>query len=380
MQAGGLSLTRFRNELDARISRVTALMRDCGLRGLLIYSDAGNAGNVRYLTNYRPFFGVSLLLVRDDGEQILVNTFNWDAPRARLASGIKRVDSGFDTATLAVKALQTLGLATGDPIGIVGLNLIPHRLYCEIFEGGGRLAPSDLQADYELLRLIKTSFEQEMLREAARVTDGAIEAAMSQIQAGATEAEIAALVEYRMKKAGADGFAFPASVASGANTEKPVSLATSKRLERGDLVMMDVGATWEGYAADVTRTFVVGEPDDRQREIFNAVTQALNAATDAVVPGLPANELHRQAVDVLARHDLDRFFTHRVGHGIGLETSLEAPDLQRDDTPLQEGMTFCLEPGVYIPRFGGIKIEDDIIVGPTGPEVISKSTRELVSV
>ena len=144
--------------------------------------------------------------------------------------------------------------------------------------------------------------------------------------------------------------------------------------------MMDVGATWEGYAADVTRTFVVGAPSERQRDVYGAVAEALRTATGAVRPGVPANNLHHAAVDVLKRHGVDHYFTHRVGHGIGLETSLEAPDLQRDAMPLQEGMTFCVEPGVYIPGFGGVKIEDDIIVTADGADVISTSTRELVSV
>jgi Xaa-Pro aminopeptidase len=370
---------QFTKELDGRLFRVTSLMKDLGLRGLLIYSDAGNAGNTRYLTNYRPFFGVALLVVRDDGERILVNTFNWDAPRARLASGTDRIESGFDTASLAVRALDALGLGPTASLGLVGSNLIPYQVHAAVF-AGVRTEPADVQASYENLRLVKSTFEQDMLRQAAAMTDEAISSAMAEAGAGVTEADLAAVIEYRMKKAGADGLAFPASVASGPNTEKPVSLPTARRLERGDLVMVDAGATWEGYAADIARTFVVGEPNDRQREVCAAVAAALCAAMDRVEPGLPANMLHSAAVDALAAHGLDSYFTHRIGHGIGLETSLEPPDLQRDSIPLQSGMTFCIEPGVYIPGFGGIKIEDDVIVGEAGAEVISKSTRELVSV
>ena len=367
----------FQTELNARLTRVTSLMKDRGLRGLLIYSDAGNAGNSRYLTNYRPFFGVALLVVRDDGEQILINTFNWDAPRARLASGIDRVESGFDTASLALAALKALGLGPEAPLGLVGSNLIPYQVHSAIFSARTQVA--DVQTSYERLRLLKSPFEQDMLRQAATITDQAISSAMAQAGVGVAEAELGALLEYQMKKAGADGLAFPASVASGPNTEKPVSLPTSRRLEPGDLVMVDVGATWEGYAADITRTFVVGEPTDRQREVYGAVTEALAAAKEAVEPGAPANGLHSAAVDVLAAHGLDRYFTHRVGHGIGLETSLEPPDLQRDAGLLEPGMTFCIEPGVYIPRFGGIKIEDDVIVTEAGAEVISNSSLELLT-
>jgi Xaa-Pro aminopeptidase len=367
-------------ELNNRLARVVEIMHDLQIRGLLIYSDAGNAGNVRYLTNYRPFFGLALLVLRNDGERILVNNFNWDAPRARLGSDLDRIYSGFDTGRLTAGAVDALGLAASDPLGIVGADLMPFELHEAIFETGGRPPPVDARAPYERLRLVKSPVEQEMLRQAAAVTDAAIAATVRKARAGISELELAAFVEYEMKRGGADGFAFPASVASGPNTEKPVSLPGSRRLEPGDLVMLDVGATCEGYCADVTRTFVVGEPSSRQREVYEVVADALAQATQAAQPGVPAAELHRIAVEVLAAHDLDRYFTHRAGHGIGLETSLEAPDLQRHDTPLEPGMTFCIEPGVYIPGFGGIKIEDDVIVGSHGPEVISNSGRELVSV
>jgi len=379
MDAENLS-GRLRSDLEARRERVVRLTRERGLRGLLVYSDAGNAGNVRYLTNYAPLFGTSILLVRDDGEQILLTTFNWDAPRARLASGVERIDSGFNTGDLVIHALGDLGLETGDLLGLVGANEIPHVLYDALTEHGSRPDPIDVQADFENLRLIKSPVEQELLKRAAAATDDAINAVLSEARAGATELELAALAEYHMKKAGAEGLAFPASIASGPNTEKPVSLPSARALQPGDLVMMDVGATWEGYSADVTRTFVVGVPSQRQREIYAIVSHALEGVTQTVRPGVAANELHRAAVRALDEHDLAGYFTHRVGHGIGLETSLEAPDLQRDERPLRPGMTFCVEPGVYIPGFGGIKIEDDIVVGTDGPEVISHARRDLVSV
>lgn len=377
--AGEGTTRDFRAELELRLTRATAIMQVNDVQGLLIYSDAGNAGNVRYLTNYRPFFGCALLVLRQDGEQILVNSFDWDAPRARLASGVERVYSGFDSGDLVQKALSDLGLAGGAQLGLIGANLIPFELYSTVFDHETR-RPVNLHREYEELRLIKSAFEQEMLRGAASITDAAIGAVQAEMRAGTSEQELAASVEHHMKQAGADGLAFPASVASGPNTEKPVSLPTSRLLEPGDLVMVDVGATWEGYSADITRTFVVGSPSERQSEIFNAVAGALRAATSAVRPGLPANELHRIAVENLATYGLAQYFTHRVGHGIGLETSLEAPDLRRDSAALRPGMTFCIEPGVYIPEVGGIKIKDNVIVGMDGPEVISHASRDLVSV
>jgi Xaa-Pro aminopeptidase len=368
-----------RDELERRLQRVLLLIHDRGVRGLVIYSDAGSSAGVRYLTGYRPFFGGSILVLRDDGERVLVNTFNWDAPRAKQLSGIDRVVSGFDSGGLVAGALDELALGSDARLGLAGSDIIPFALYSHLF-GETRPVPASLDAPMEELRLIKSAWEQEMLRRAATVTDAAIDGAIAQAHAGMTEHELAAQLEYRMKRAGADGLAFPAAVASGPNTERPVSLPTDRRLQAGDLVMVDVGATWEGYAADITRTFVVGAASERQRELHGSVSAALRAAIDVVRPDTPANAVHVAAVEALAGDGVDQYFTHRVGHGIGLETSLERPDLQRDDVLLRPGMTFCVEPGVYIPGFGGVKIEDDLIVGDHGAEVISSTSRDLIEV
>ncbi|HEV3310810.1 MAG TPA: Xaa-Pro peptidase family protein [Chloroflexota bacterium] len=362
------------------MASVQSLLGRHGLDALIVYSDAGNAANVRYLTNHRPFFGPGLLVVRAGGSSVLINRFNWDAPRAKLESGLDSVLSGFATADLVRESLRNLAIASHGRLGLAGGDLIPHRLYCEVFGDRAGEDRVDITAEYEKLRLTKSEVEQQFLRAAAEITDAAIRALVAVTRRGTSERELAATLEYEMKRRGADGLAFPASVASGPNTEKPVSLPSDRRLEPGDLVMVDVGATYQGYCADITRTFVVGEPTARQREVHSAVSLALQAATGHVQPGVAASDLHRAAVQSLEESGLAQFFSHRVGHGIGLETSLEAPDLQRDGALLEPGMTFCLEPGVYIPGFGGIKIEDDIVVQPGGPEVISTSPRDLVVV
>jgi Xaa-Pro aminopeptidase len=366
-------------ELDDRMERVMALMRAQELDGLVVYSDAGNAANVRYLTNYRPLFGVAIVVTTNSGAIALVNTFNWDAPRALLEREYDLVLSGFATGDFVHQVLRQLGIRSRR-LGLVGADIIPHRLYQAIFEKGDDHGPVDVSGDYQRLRLIKSPFELESLRSAASITDDAIRAMIPHAGPGVSERTLAAFLEHEMKRLGADGLAFPAAVASGPNTEKPVSLPTDRCLETGDLLMVDVGATFDGYAADVTRTFVVGPSSDRQSKVSEAVSAALEAATNVVAPGIPANRLHETAVATLEKHHLHSYFTHRVGHGIGLETSLEAPDLQWDDTLLEPDMTFCIEPGVYIPGFGGIKIEDDIIVTADGAEVISSLARELVSV
>ena len=370
---------RFQTDLDDRRQRTGALMQEHGLRAMIVYSDAGNGGNVRYLTNYRPLFGPAVLVVRHDGELLLLITFNWDAPRARLASGIERVDTGFDMAGMLRRALQDFGIGTGDTVGLAGSGLIPYVLWRALTDNQ-RPEPVDMDRAFERLRLIKSPLEQDLLRQAAAATDQAIESALGEARPGMTELQLAASLEYHMKRAGADGLAFPASVASGPHTEKPVSLSSDRPFERCDLVMADVGASWEGYCADVTRTFVIGPPNQRQQEVYSAVALALQEVTEMSRPGVRASDLHQRAVQILEQHDLGHDLAHRVGHGIGLETSLEPPDLRRDDIPLEAGMTFCIEPGVYLPGFGGIKIEDDVIVQDHGPEVISRATRDLVAV
>lgn len=373
----GGEVESIRNDLETRWERVHALLHDRGLPGLVIYGDASNVGNARYLTNYAPFFGPIVVIVPRDAPARMLITFDWEVERARLASGLDDIQAGYDIPGMARASLGELGFSPSEPFGLVGLNVIPHPVYMALT--AGRAEPVDLGREFRDLRLIKSPLEQEMLRRAAAATDAALQTLPGRVKEGMTEIEVAATIDWEMRKAGAQGFAFPSGVGAGPNTERTVNVPSDRRLQPGDFVMVDIGAMYEGYQADLTRTFVVGEPSPRQREVHAAVRETLEGTLALAQPGTPMADLHRHAVRMLSERDLARYFNHRVGHGIGLETSLEPIDLRQDETELRPGMTFCVEPGVYIPGFGGVKIEDDVIVTEGDPEIISHTTHELLS-
>jgi Xaa-Pro aminopeptidase len=147
-------------------------------------------------------------------------------------------------------------------------------------------------------------------------------------------------------------------------------------LQVGDSVMIDIGASYQGYQADATRTYVLGTPNADQLKVWDVITRAYDAALEAVRPGVPCLETHRAADRIVVGAGYRQ--QHRVGHGIGLSTSFEYPSLDTETAPLVAGMTFCLEPGIYVAGAGNMKLEDDVLVTDTGYELLTHSNRELV--
>jgi Xaa-Pro dipeptidase len=239
-------------------------------------------------------------------------------------------------------------------------------------------APRLLDAG-ELLRrfrLRKSAGELEKLARAAQVTDFVTDRIGESMRAGQTEIEVGMALATLMGAEGAKP-AFEAIVQSGPNTAQPHLRPTARRLQPGDLVLLDFGAAWEGYLADTTRMAVVGEPDPRQRELHQLVLDAHDAAIARVRPGVTTGEVDAAAREVIEGAGQGAHFIHRVGHGLGLEVH-EDPSLDPGSgIPLEEGMVFTVEPGVYIPGWGGIRIEDDVVVEAGGARLLTGAGREL---
>jgi len=202
------------------------------------------------------------------------------------------------------------------------------------------------------------------------------EVVMSRLRAGQSEVEVALALGAAIGAAGATP-AFPSLVQSGPNSALPHALPSDRRLSKGDLVLLDFGAASGGYLADTTRMAVVGEPDARQAKIHALVLAAHDAAIEAVRPGVAAGAVDATAREVITKggHGVD--FFHRTGHGLGIEGH-EAPSLDPgSETVLEEGMVFTIEPGVYIPGWGGVRIEDDIVVESGGARLLTAADRSL---
>ena len=226
--------------------------------------------------------------------------------------------------------------------------------------------------------MVKSAREIAVIRRSVDLNSKAFEAALRVVHPGRTrEVDLAAEIEYRMRKLGAERPAFETIVASGARSALPHAQPTQRILGKNELLLIDMGATLDGYASDMTRVVFLGRPGSRIKRVYRAVLEAQLAAIEAVRPGVTAASVDRQARLALRPEKLDKAFVHSTGHGLGLEIH-EAPRLGKSDrTHLQEGMAITIEPGAYLKGFGGVRIEDVVVVTKTGCEVLTPTSKEL---
>ena len=227
-------------------------------------------------------------------------------------------------------------------------------------------------------RKIKSPEELDRMERAERIGDEAFSYILNELKPGVTELQIAAKLEYFMRSHGAEGTSFDTIVASGYHSAMPHAVPTEKPLENGDFVTMDFGCRYQGYCSDMTRTVVIGKADPRQKEIYQIVLEAQQAALEGLRPGMTGTEGDRLARDVIEKAGYGEYFGHGLGHSVGLEIH-EKPALStRDETVLLPGMIETVEPGIYIPGFGGVRIEDMVVLTETGIRNLTTSPKELI--
>jgi Xaa-Pro aminopeptidase len=269
----------------------------------------------------------------------------------------KRRKTGFDPDQLTVSQSGLLKKAAGSSI-----RLIP--------------APGLVQS----LRAVKDPSELARMRKAAILASHVVEQAISLLKPGVQELEIAAEIEHQMRKGGASAQAFESIVAFGDRAALPHARPTSKRLKKGQLVVLDLGAILDRYCSDITRTVFVGNAPAKVRLWYRAVLEAQAAAIATVAAGKSCGDVDAAARGVLAAHRLDQYFVHSTGHGLGLEVHEEPRLAKGQKTQLAPGNVVTIEPGVYIPGVGGIRIEDDVAVHPAGNEVLTRASRDFVEI
>jgi len=228
------------------------------------------------------------------------------------------------------------------------------------------------------LRVYKDENEIKYMRRAVEIAQQALREILPLIKPGITESEIAAELTIAMLRAGSDPeLPFSPIVAGGPNSANPHATPTGRALEPGDLLVIDWGARVNGYCSDLTRTFAIGKSDPELERIYETVLQANTAGRAAGKPGLAASEVDRASRDVIDQAGFSEFFTHRTGHGLGMEAH-EAPYISSANADLlEEGMTYTVEPGIYLPDKGGVRIEDNVLVTAEGTETLSDYPREL---
>ena len=237
-----------------------------------------------------------------------------------------------------------------------------------------------LKGDVDALRQIKSEEELEYLEKAEAIGDLAFEKILTILKPGMTELEVAAELEYQMKKAGAENFSFSTIVASGLNSSMPHAIPGEKKLEEGDFVTMDFGCTYKGYCSDMTRTVVLGKASEKQKEIYNTVLKAQLAALDAIKAGVTGKSVDKVARDMITEAGYGECFGHGLGHSVGLFIHEEPRLSPAGETVLEENMIETVEPGIYVPGFGGVRIEDMVAVTKDGCKNFTHSPKELIEI
>jgi Xaa-Pro aminopeptidase len=235
----------------------------------------------------------------------------------------------------------------------------------------------------ERARIRKDAYEIATLREAARRLSVVAADVLDEVRPGIAERELALMIDARIREGGFSRTAFETIVASGPNAALPHARPGERKLTEGDLVVLDFGGVYTSYCVDLTRTVSIGKATARAREVYRAVLEAHDRAISAVHPGASRFDIDRVARETLGRYGLAEVFGHGAGHGLGIEVhedpriTRRRPDVDARDEEINTGMVFTIEPGAYLPGWGGVRIEDDVLVTATGVEVLTNVTTEL---
>jgi len=336
-----------------RRARLAAMLPAHEVDAMLVTSTV----NVRYLTGLSS--SNAAVLIRAEGPALLVTDNRY-------------IDKTHGLDVEAVEASDVAGRLAAPGVGIEAASM-SVATYNRL---GSGLVP--LEPLVERLRAVKDDDELELIRTACAITDQAFADISRNIGPGVTERDVARLLDARMIELGADKPGFETIVAAGANGAVPHHAPTDRELRSGDLVTIDFGALYQGYHADMTRTVCLGEPAGWQREIYDLVAAAQRAGSRAVIPGAPAKEVDAAARSMIEAAGHGDHFRHGLGHGLGLEIH-EEPFLGPSRTGrLEDRVPITVEPGIYLPGRGGVRIEDTLVTRGSGAELFTKTTKELL--
>jgi Xaa-Pro aminopeptidase len=351
-----------------RRGRAQQLVRELGADAVLITVRQ----NVRYLTGLAS--SNAALLLPADGAGVLATDSRYALAAERDAPDLELLTERFIEGKLAAEAARR---------GVTVLAFEAHEMtverHAEVAARAEGVTTVPFGRKIEELRMVKDSAELELLATACRLSSQALADVLPEIRPGLSERTLASLLDYRMSQLGADRPAFDTIVASGPNGAIPHHAPTDRPLRRGDLVTMDFGALYRGYHADMTRTVAVGEPAGWQRDVYELVAEAQRAGIEAVEVGAETGGVDAAARDVIEAAGYAGYFQHGVGHGVGLEIH-EAPMLGYGRTgKLADRVPVTVEPGVYLPGKGGVRIEDVLVVSAGGgARILTSTTRELL--
>ncbi len=354
--------------MTKRIQKLKVSLQSGNLGGYIV----ANETNMLYFTG---FLGGARLLVPAKNESVLyVYGVNYEAAKemvkdCRVELVKKAVGDGADREVAdRIKELK---------LKEVGFDALDASIFLKLKNG---LKGAKLKAQSQLvgeLRKVKDKTELRYMRKAAKITNQGIEKAVEVIRPGMRENEVAAEIEYAMRKLGSEGVAFETIVASGPHSAFPHGGCTDKKVKKGEFIVLDVGAKYHNYRADLTRTFLTGKPSQKQAEIYDTVRKAQQKAFESLREGVRGKDADAVARKIIKRADYGKYFVHSLGHGVGLDVH-ELPTLTPESKDLlKAGNVVTVEPGIYIVDFGGVRIEDTVLVHKEKAERLTEASYEL---
>lgn len=326
--------------------------------------------NVYYLTGFScdPHERLMALVIKKDSIYLLVPAMEYESAKENLKVNLN-LTSYLDTEDGYANLCKLTNKLENVLVEKTHLTIDRMERITKVFEIKTMNACDDLIID---MRKYKSKNEIEKLKEATKLADMAIDIAKNNLKEGITELELKAIIEFEMKKLGVKSMSFDTIVLFGKNAANPHGESGTTKLRKGDFALFDLGVWYDGYASDETRTFAFGEVNEEAQKIYDLVLKANTEAIKACKPGMKFSEIDKIARDIITDGGYGEYFTHRLGHGLGMEVH-EFPDVSSTtDDILEENMVFTIEPGIYKPGVAGVRIEDDVVVTKNGCKVLTK--------
>ena len=348
-----------------RIEKLNSAIKLKHLEAVVVLSDF----NRRYLSGFTGTSG-ALIITKDNN--LLLTDFRYIEQAIAQAPEFKIIKQEGSLIDEVKKQLEKLDVQN---VGFEG-NLVSYDTYLQLSKS--YISLISISGMIEKIREVKDESEIELIQKAADIVDEAYEYILTVAKAGMTEQQLKAKLESKMLVLGAEGTSFETIVASGERGALPHGVASDKVINSGELITLDFGAYYKGYSSDITRTFAIGEPDPKLKEIYNIVLEANQKGIDAAKKGITGKALDAIARDYITEKGYGEAFGHSLGHGIGLDVH-EGPNLSRkSDTLLDINNCVTIEPGIYLDGLGGVRIEDDILIKENGCERFTKSPKNLI--
>lgn len=355
--------------MHQRLKKLINIIEEEALDGVLLTG----RHNTFYFTGFTG--STSICLITKGKTYLIVDSRYTSQTKEQVFNGVEVIQHGESALDVLADLFCECGIFN---IGLEGNN-VSYSKYFEIKEKLTDVKEfRNVQDLIDQIRMIKDENELKLIKGAVNIADTAFNEILSFIKPGIKEFEVALELEYKMKKLGASGVSFETIIASGPRSALPHGTAGDREIQAGDVVVMDFGAIYKGYCSDMTRTIFVGKPQEKLNEIYNIVLKAQLEALDASVAGITGKELDSVSRKMIDAKGYEKCFGHSLGHGVGVEIHEKPGISPKSEEILKPGMVFTVEPGIYVEGFGGVRIEDMVLLTPNGAEILTKSTKAII--